>query len=120
MPWLSNYSKGLSVFGFMAPNLTVIGRIDEVHVYTVWPEAVDRTRVILYHLFAEDHFDLPDFKEKSQIYSDYLARVVDEDASVAPQLQQAVASRNFQPGRLSWLEQAVHHQMRYNAERIFS
>jgi choline monooxygenase len=120
MPWLSNYSHGLSVFGFMAPNMTVIGRIDEIHVYTVWPESVDRTRVVLYHLFADEHFARPDFKEKSRIYSDYLARVVDEDASVAPQLQQAAASRNYAPGRLSWLEEAVHHQMRYNAQRIFS
>jgi phenylpropionate dioxygenase-like ring-hydroxylating dioxygenase large terminal subunit len=120
MPWLSNYPPGLSVFGFMAPNMTVIGRIDEVHVYTVWPEAVDRTRVVLYHLFAEDHFGLPDFKEKSKIHSDYLAGVVDEDVWVAPMLQQAAASKNFKPGRMSWLEEAVHHQMRYNAERTFS
>lgn len=120
MPWLSNYPPGLSVFGFMAPNMTVIGRIDEIHVYTVWPEAVDRTRVELYHLFAGEHFDRPDFTDKSRIYSDYLAQVVDEDASVAPLLQQAVASRSFIPGRMSWLEEAVHHQMRYNVERTFS
>jgi len=35
-------------------------------------------------------------------------------------LQQAAASKNFKPGRMSWLEEAVHHQMRYNAERTFS
>ena len=60
-----------------------------------------------------------DFTDKSRIYSDYLAQVVDEDASVAPLLQQAVASRSFIPGRMSWLEEAVHHQMRYNVERTF-
>lgn len=120
MPWLSDQSTGLSVFGFLAPQMTVIGRIDEIHVYTVWPEAVDRTRVELYHLFAAEHFDRPDFEEKSRVYTDFLANVVEEDASVAPQLQQAVASKNFQPGRLSWLEEAVHHQMRYNIERTFA
>ncbi len=120
MPWLADRSPGLSVFGYMAPNLTVIGRVDEIHVYTVWPEAVDRTRVELYHLFAAEHFDRPDFEEKAEVYKTYLAQVVDEDASVAPHLQQAVASRNFIPGRLSWLEEAVHHQMRYNVERTFS
>lgn len=108
------------MFGIMAPNMTVIGRIDEIHVYAVWPESVDRTRVELYHLFAEEHFAQPDFKRKSQVYSDYLAQVVDEDASVAPLLQQAVASKNFIPGRMSWLEEAVHHQMRYNVERTSS
>jgi hypothetical protein len=100
--------------------VTLVGRIDEIHVYTVWPEAVDRTRVELYHLFAEEHFDRPDFKDKSNVYTDFLSKVVDEDASVAPQLQQAVASKNFQPGRLSWLEEAVHHQIRYNVERTFA
>jgi phenylpropionate dioxygenase-like ring-hydroxylating dioxygenase large terminal subunit len=120
MPWLSDQSTGLSVFGFLSPQVTLVGRIDEIHVYTVWPEAVDRTRVELYHLFAEEHFARPDFKDKSNVYTDFLSKVVDEDASVAPQLQQAVASKNFQPGRLSWLEEAVHHQIRYNVERTFA
>ncbi len=119
MPWLSNYSQGMSAFGFMAPNMATVGRVDEAHVYTVWPEAIDRTRVVLYHLFAEEHFALPEFEEKSKVYSDFMAQVVSEDASVAPLLQQGAASANFNPGRLSWLEKAVHHQMRYTVERTF-
>ena len=120
MPWLKDRPVGMSAFGFLAPNIVCIGRVDEVHVYTIWPEAVDRTRVMLYHLFAGEHFKRPDFDEKSRIYTDFLARVVGEDASVAPALQQAALSPNFRPGRLSWLEGGVHHQMKYAIERTFA
>jgi phenylpropionate dioxygenase-like ring-hydroxylating dioxygenase large terminal subunit len=119
MPWLSNHSQGLSVFGFLAPNMAVVGRIDEFHIYTVWPETVDRTRVVLHHLFAAEHTARPDFRERARVYTDFMARVVDEDASVAPLLQQAANSVNYRPGRMSWLERAVHHQMRYAIERNF-
>jgi hypothetical protein len=61
---------------------------------------------------------------RSRIPSTFIAarslRVVDEDALVAPLLQRTVASKNFILGRMSWLEEAVHHQMRYNVERTFS
>ena len=120
MPWLANHSREMSAFAFLAPNVALVGRIDEFHVYTVWPEAVDRTRVVLYHLFAADHFDRPDFDEKSRVYADFLAKVVEEDASVAPYLQQAALSRNFHPGQLAWPEKAVHHQMQYVVERTFA
>ena len=119
MPWLDKYSPGMSVFSFLAPNMVIIGRIDEIHVYCVWPEAVDRTRVVLYHLFPAEHFAQPNFNEKSKTYIDFLEQIVEEDRYVAPYLQQAALSKNFTPGRLSWLEGAVYHQLRYNVERIF-
>lgn len=120
MPWLKDRPVGMSAFGFLAPNVVCIGRVDEVHVYTIWPEAVDRTRVLIYHLFADEHFARPDFPEKSRIYTDFIEKVVDEDASVAPELQQAARSAHFRPGRLSWLEGGVHHQMKYAIERTFA
>lgn len=119
MPWLADRSPGFSTQAFLAPHVTVIGRRDEAHIYTTWPEGPDRTRVFVYHLFPKEHFARNDFAERARVYHDFIASVIEEDRSVVPELQRAARSMNFRPGRLGWLEAAVHNQQRHNVERLF-
>ena len=86
---------------------------------TVWPgESVDKTVGISYQLFPKQHFDLPDFQEKVQVYDDFLKEFLSEDILMIKSLQQGVSSKYFQPGPMSRFEVAIHSIVNYYLERL--
>lgn len=120
MPWLEDQPYNYACTGFLAPNLTLFGRIDCVRLFTAWPETVDHCKVIIYHLFPEEFFERPDFDEKLKIYHDYQVLVIEEDRSMMESLQRAMASRGFVPGRMSTLETPIHNYLKGHFNRTFA
>ena len=120
MPWLEDEPYSFACTGFLAPNLTLFGRIDCVRLFTTWPETVDYCKVIIYHLFPKTFFDRPDFEENLKIYRDYQILVIEEDRLMMESLQRATASRGYVPGRMSTLETPIHNYLKGHFDRIFS
>ena len=119
MPWLEDKEHSFACTGFLAPNLTLFGRIDCVRPMVVWPQSVDRCQAIIYHLFPEEFFDRPGFEETCRIYRDYQITVLEEDRGMMESLQAAMSTRGYQPGPMSTLETPIHNYLKGHMDRIF-
>jgi Rieske 2Fe-2S family protein len=119
MPWLADQPLSFACTGFLAPNLTLFGRIDCVRLMTVWPQTVDTCTFLIYHLFPEEFFARPDFEKNRQIYHDYQIQVLEEDRAMIQSLQQAMGTRGFVPGRMSTLEKPIHNYLNAYLDRVF-
>lgn len=119
MPWLDARDSTFACTGFTPPNFSLFGRIDHVRTVIVWPLSVDRCQVISYHLFPEQAFERPDFKERLKVYRDYQQVVFDEDRSMVESMQRAMAAKNYVPGRMCTLEKPIHHFLNGYVDRIF-
>jgi Rieske 2Fe-2S family protein len=119
MPWLEDRPYSFACTGFLAPNLTMFGRIDCIRPMVVWPLGVDKCQVIVYHLFPEEVFARPDIEEKLKIYHDYQITVLEEDRMMIDSLQKAMSTRAFEPGRMSTLETPIHNYINGYLDRIF-
>ncbi len=120
MPWLEEQPYSFACTGFLAPNLTLFGRIDCARLFVVWPETADRCVTMIYHLFPESFFERPDFDTNRQIYYDYQLVVLEEDCSMIHSLQKAMGTRGFTPGRMSTLEKPIHNYLNGYLDRIFA
>lgn len=118
MPWLEDHPFSFACTGYLPPNLTVFGRIDCVRPMIAWPLAVDRTKVLIYHLFPEEFFARPGFQETLKIYRDYQLTVLEEDRSMIESMQLAMASPAYRPGRMSVLEKPLHHYINGYLDRM--
>ena len=118
MPWLEDRPVSFACTGYLAPNFTLFGRIDCVRPMIAWPLAVDRTRVVIYHLFPEAFFARPDFAEKLAIYRDYQVTVLEEDRTMIESMQLAMASPAYAPGRMSTLEKPLHNFLNGYLDRV--
>jgi Rieske 2Fe-2S family protein len=103
----------------MAPNFTLFGRIDCVRTMITWPLSESRCRCVIYHLFPAEFFDRPDFEKKRKIYHDYQITVLEEDRTMIESMQQAMASRAYDPGQMSVLEEPLHHFLNGHLDRMF-
>ncbi len=119
MPWMEDRDPSFASHGFMMPNLTVFGRIDCVRPFVAWPLGPDRCEVFIYHLFPEEFFERPDFREKVEIYRDYQLKVLGEDTSMMESMQRAMSLPSYRPGRMSQLEKPLHHYLNAYLARIF-
>jgi Rieske 2Fe-2S family protein len=119
MPWLQDRPESFACTGFLAPNFTVFGRIDCVRPMIAWPLSVNRTRLVIYHLFPEAFFERPDFQDKLKVYRDYQITVLEEDRTMIESMQQAMSSPAYVPGRMSVLEKPLHNFLNGYIERIF-
>ncbi len=119
MPWLADRTERFARSGFLAPNFDMFARIDEVHPVVVWPLSPSRSLIVLYQLFPATAFDHPDFAAKAPVYRDYMVRIVEEDRTMIESLQRAMSARHYRPGRLSYLERAIHNAIGYYIERVF-
>ena len=118
-PWLADRGNEFACTGFMPPNLTLFGRIDCVKLMSAWPTGVDSCRVFIYLLFpAEFHAD-PDFERKVAVYTDYQARIYEEDRSMIESMQRAMALPVYEPGRMSVMEKPIHHFLMKYEQRMF-
>ncbi len=119
LPWLEDKPMNLAYSGYLAPNFHVFGRIDEIHPMVVWPLSPNRTKMVVYHLFAADHHRQPGFAEKAVVYRDFIARVLEEDRTMVASLQRAMKTKAFEPGPMSHMEVNLHNLINYTAHRIY-
>ena len=109
LPWLADRPANFSTIGIMQPNFCFVARSDQIRELVVWPLGPDRCHVIMYSLFPEEYFGESDFAERAETYHSYLDMVLEEDRTMLKSLQNAMTTRSYQPGRLAWLENAIHH-----------
>jgi phenylpropionate dioxygenase-like ring-hydroxylating dioxygenase large terminal subunit len=119
MPWMQDHPDDFAMTGFMQPNMNMLVRSDYVRPFLHWPLSVDKTRSVAYFLVPKEKFEQPDFREKLQVYIDYVQKVLDEDRVMVESLQRAMSSRAFEPGPFSTQETSVHHLINAHLERVF-
>ncbi|MDN7953980.1 aromatic ring-hydroxylating dioxygenase subunit alpha [Burkholderia multivorans] len=117
LPWIDDDS--FARIGYLPPNLTMLARCDYVRPVTHWPTAVNKTHSVAYFLFPEDRIADPRFQEKIQTYAKFVEQVLDEDRGMILSLQRAMNTRGFEPGRMSFMEDAIHHALAWHLERLF-
>ena len=105
--------------GFMSPNFQLFTYCDNVELSMHWPLDVNWTRHIITIIFPKKFFDRPDFSEKIQTYYETETKTVGEDAEMVKSLQQAMSVRTFVPGRMSRVEQPIHHLLNHYVELMF-
>ena len=118
MPWMPQDTDIFGCIGYLAPNMHMFARCDNVHPFVIWPLGESRSQVMVYSLFPEEFFDQPDFAEKAEKYHGVLEQVVEEDRAMVRSLQINLATDHFRPGRMSKLERPVYHFLNYTLDRI--
>jgi Rieske 2Fe-2S family protein len=119
IPWLAEDDGMFARIGFLPPNLTLLARCDYVRPILHWPTAVDQTHSVGYFLFPEDRLADPEFSDKVQEYAAFLTKVLDEDRDMILSLQRAMTTEGFEPGRMSFMEDAIHHVVQHHLRTIF-
>jgi phenylpropionate dioxygenase-like ring-hydroxylating dioxygenase large terminal subunit len=118
MPWLEDRELSLACTGFMQPNCTLFGRIDNQKFFVTWPVTENSCRIVMYQLFSDAVFERPDKEEILKIYRDFQVLILEEDRSMIESMQRALKSRGFEPGRLSNLEKSIHHNVNGYLTRV--
>ena len=118
MPWVEERGDLFACTLRLPPNTHLFGRCDSIRWLTIWPLGVDRCRIIAYHLFPTEHFALPDFAERNQVYRDFQITVLEEDRPMVVSLQRAMGSRHYIPGPMAGLETTIHHVLNDFLDRI--
>jgi choline monooxygenase len=117
LPWLEGRGIGTSMKAGIFPNLNLSLRFDSLRMWVAWPRTESKTELLVYSLFAPAAFEQADFAENYEEYKSFLLpAIVDEDGPMVVKLQQAMASKFYEPGPLSHMEGAVHHLMRHYLE----
>lgn len=120
MPAIADKADNFAISAHLGPNMQVIARADNIHPLIMWPVTPTTSRTIVYNLFPKEFATEPNFKERAQVYHDYLALVLMEDRDMVASLQNAMASSLFVPGRMSFLEKGIHHVLNAYIDRMFS
>ena len=108
-PWLPEEYLHGGYSSHLRPNLAFFPRFDFHSFITCWPLETERCVSITYLLFPKQHFELPDFQNRCQVYVDFYKAILDEDKSMILSLQKGMKSRAFQPGPMSRFETAIHN-----------
>jgi Rieske 2Fe-2S family protein len=120
MPWLEGKkSKFFACTVWLRPTMNVFGRHDLIQPWTCFPVDVNRTRIVIYTQFPKENFAKPAFRQKNEVYKDFIRLVAEEDKAMLRSLQNGVGSRAFRPGPTVGLEKAIHHLLNYYIDRIF-
>jgi Rieske 2Fe-2S family protein len=119
LPWLEGRGIGTSMKGGIFPNLNLSLRFDSLRLWVILPITEGKSQLLVYSLFAPSAFEQNDFWQNYEEYKNFLLpAIVDEDGPMVVRLQQAMASRFYEPGPLSHMEGAVHHLMRHYLETM--
>ena len=105
LPWLAAESPGMACKAGIYPNLNISLRADSLRMWHVWPQSPGTTRVACYLLFPEAAFGIPDFALELKKYSRFVEQIIAEDSVMVESLQNAAASRFFEPGPMAPLEE---------------
>jgi Rieske 2Fe-2S family protein len=96
LPALSESQRQQVFYYAVYPNLLLSLHPDYVMLHTLWPEAVDRTRVVCEWLFHPDQLSKPDFTADDAI--EFWDATNREDWSISELSQLGVMSRAYTPG----------------------
>jgi choline monooxygenase len=118
IPWLSDRSESFAGIGLLWPNLRLSIRSDYLRIWSIWPLAPGKTKMVTYMLFPPHAFEQPDFQQKLNVYEQFLRTAIEEDRAMVESLQLGVTSRHFVPGPLSDLESGIRHFLNHYAERV--
>ncbi|MBM3517235.1 MAG: hypothetical protein FJX56_04990, partial [Alphaproteobacteria bacterium] len=118
MPWMDGYDETFACGGYVAPNLSFFARIDDITPFVTWPIDADRSQLIIYLLFPEEFFALPNFLDIVAKYRSFMVAIVEEDRSMVQSLQRNMHTATFKPGRMSVLERPINHLVAHNLRRI--
>jgi Rieske 2Fe-2S family protein len=118
MPWLADKPETFACSGFQVPNLQMFARIDGMVFHSIWPVAVDRTRLTSYIVVPKVFFGQPDFQEKGRplrhIPEEDHRRGRDRDHFAAARREFAAVSA----GRMAKLEHGVYNALNHYFDRI--
>ncbi len=119
MPALKDQAENFAISCHLAPNIQLVSRVDNVQVFITWPVTETTSQMIVYNLFPKEFHDEPEFRERVNVYDDFIRLFLAEDATMLTSLQKAMESRNYVPGRLSTLEVGIHHVLNDYLNRMF-
>ncbi len=109
IPWLSDQPESFAGVGLLWPNIRLSARIDYLRVWSIWPTAPDRVKMVAHMLFAPEALEQPDFEAKVDSYEQFIRAFIEEDRAMVESLQLGVSSHNYDPGPLSHLETGIRH-----------
>jgi phenylpropionate dioxygenase-like ring-hydroxylating dioxygenase large terminal subunit len=119
MPAIADRADNFACSSHLFPNMQVIARSDNIHPLVMWPVTATTSRTIVYNLFPKEFLEQPDARERVKVYDDYIHVVLDEDRLMMDSLQRAVASKNYEPGRMSTLEVGIYTVVNDYLDRMF-
>ena len=119
MPWIENKPEYWAYTVFIRPTMNFFARPEVLQPWVCYPLDVDLTRIVIWTQFPAAYFDEPAFRERNQIYADFIRLVAAEDSDMMRSLQNGVGSRNFEPGPTVHLEKAIHHNLNYYLDRMY-
>jgi Rieske 2Fe-2S family protein len=98
------------------PNLLLSLSAEHVAVFTIWPHAPGRTRVVCEFLFHPDEVAKPDFDPSDAV--DFWDLVNRQDWAICESVQRGMTSRVFQTGYYAPMESSSLDIRRYIRERL--
>jgi Rieske 2Fe-2S family protein len=98
------------------PNLLLSLSAEHVAVFTLWPRAPGRTRVVCEFLFHPDEMAKPDFDPSDAV--DFWDLVNRQDWAICESVQRGMTSRVFQTGYYAPMESWSLDIRRYVGERL--
>lgn len=119
MPAVEDRAENFALSAHLAPNLQVIARSDNLHPLVMWPVSPTTSRTIIYNLFPKEFAEEPGFEYRTRVYHEYLELVLSEDRGMVVSLQNAMATRSYMPGRMSFLEKGIHHVLNDYINKVF-
>lgn len=118
LPWLKEEGSAFSSSTNLFPNIKLHVSHDSLRLWRIWPVTPGTTRVVAYVMLPPESFEVEDFDAKITRYADYIHSIVEEDREPLESLQKAVASRYFEGGPLSHLEEGIHHWLNHYIGQI--
>jgi Rieske 2Fe-2S family protein len=102
LPGLGPREQALVNYFVVYPNLLLTLHPDYMTTVTIWPQAVDRTRLVCEWHFHPAEIARPDFVYLDAV--DFWDRTNREDWAISEQAQCGIASRGYRPGPYSMRE----------------
>jgi len=120
MPWLKGkVDEFFACSTWIRPTMNIFGRHDLIQPWVALPMGPNRTQITIYTQLPTEYFDTPGFKEKNQVYADFIRLVAEEDRGMMESLHNAANSRAFTPGPTVKLERAIHHLLNFWLDTLF-
>ena len=119
MPAIADQPDNYAIAGYLAPNLHLFGRIENMRPAIYWPISENRSKLVFYVLFPEEWFDRPDFADGVKEYNAFYNQVAVEDIPMLEALQRSMRASRFEPGPMSIQEEIILHGINYRLDRTF-
>jgi Rieske 2Fe-2S family protein len=116
LPGLGERDRQLVHYFAVYPNLLLTLHPDYMMTITIWPESVDRTRLVAEWHFHPDEIAKPGFVFEDAV--EFWDRTNREDWAVSEQSYQGIRSRGYQPGPYSNREKQLWEFDRFVLSRV--